>query len=55
MKVTTIISLMLQSLCNTLLNIFTKQPQRYKITASSIVTTIKLSLTSPHIAVEIKC
>ena len=56
MKVITIILIQLQSLCNTLLIFRTKQPQRYEVTtASKIVTTIKLSLITPNIAVEIKC
>jgi len=55
-KVTTIILLQLQTLCDTQLTLLTKQPQTYKITTgSNIVTTIKLLLIIPHIAVEIKC
>jgi len=48
-KVTTIILLQLQSLCNTTLTFLTKQPQTYKITTSSnIVTTIKLINNTTH-------
>jgi len=38
-KVTTIILLELQSLCNVQLTFLTKQPQRYKITTSSNIVT----------------
>jgi len=55
-KVTTIILMQLQFLCNTLLIFLAKKPQRYKITtANSIATAIKVSLISPQLAVEIKC
>jgi len=39
-KVTTIILLQLQSLCNTQLTFLTKQPQTYKITSSNINQTV---------------
>jgi len=52
-KVTTIIFLQLQSLCNTQLT-FPTQPQTQKISSSNVVTTTKLSLIS-HTAAEIKC